>query len=140
MEFVDIHLRFNTNTQQLSPNTSTLASPVLTLDVAHPPRHPDVVEQDLLDAWQKVRSSPHLFVLKIVHGYGSSGTGGRTRETVRNWAFRQRSRFIAVIPGEEYDLFHEDTARLRKEIGAFSDADMDSPNPGITVIWVKEKT
>lgn len=116
-----------------------MASPLLTLDVAHPPRHPDQVEQELLDAWQRVRNSPGLYVLKVIHGHGSSGKGGSTRETVRNWAFRQRKRFVAVIPGEEYSLFHDETARMRKEVGAFPDPDLDVPNPGITIVWVKAK-
>ncbi len=114
-----------------------MASPLLLIDVAHPPRHPDIVEQELLDAWQKVRNSPDLCVLKIIHGHGSKGKGGSTKETVRNWAFRHRGKFVAVIPGEEYSLFQDDTARMRKEIGSLADPDVDVPNPGITVVWVK---
>jgi len=114
-----------------------MTSPLLTIDVAHPPRHPDQVEQDLLDAWQRVRNSSALHVLKIIHGHGSSGKGGTTRETVRNWAYRQRKNFVAVIPGEEYTLSNDDTARMRVEVGAFADPDLDFPNPGITVLWIK---
>ena len=116
-----------------------MSSPVLTIDVAHPPRHPDQVEQELLDAWQKIRNSPEFCVLKIIHGHGSGGKGGSTRDTVRNWAFRQKGKFLAIIPGEEYTLFHDDTARLRREVGAFPDPDLGSPNPGITIAWVKER-
>ena len=90
-----------------------------------------------MDAWQKVRNAPELCILKIIHGYGSSGKGGTTKDTVRNWVFRKRGRFLAVIPGEEYTLFHDDTARLRKELGAYSDPDVGSPNPGIMIVWVK---
>lgn len=115
-------------------------SPLLVIDVAHPPRHPDIVEQELMDAWQKVRNSPGLRVLKIIHGHGSKGKGGSTKETVRNWAFRQRGKFLAVIPGEEYSPFHDDTARLRFEIGALPDPDLGIPNPGITIIWVKSSS
>ncbi len=114
-----------------------MSSPLLTIDVAHPPRHPDQVEEELLDAWQQVRNSSVLAVLKVIHGHGSTGKGGTTRELVRNWAFRQKQKFIAVIPGEEYTLFHPDTAQLTKELGAFPDPDLGVPNPGITVIWVK---
>jgi hypothetical protein len=114
-----------------------MSSPVLTLDVAHPPRHPDVVEQELLDAWQKIRNSSGLCILKVIHGRGSTGKGGTTREFVRNWAYRQRGKFLAVIPGEEYSLFQDETVRLRKEVGAYPDPDLGSLNPGITVIWVK---
>lgn len=116
-----------------------MSSPVLTVDLAHPPRRPSLVEEELLDAWQKVRNSSDLFILKIIHGHGSSGKGGSTKELVRDWVFRLRHRFLAVIPGEEYDLAHDETARLRKEFGTFPDADLGNSNAGITIVWVKEK-
>jgi hypothetical protein len=115
-----------------------LHSPVFTLDVAHPPRHPEQVEQELLDAWQTVRNSPDLRVLKIIHGYGSSGKGGATKETVQNWVFRHRAKFLAVIKGEEFTLFNDETARLRRALGAYPDPDLGFPNPGITIVWVRE--
>jgi hypothetical protein len=117
-----------------------LASSLLTIDVAHPPRHPDRVEEELLDAWQRVRNSSDLCVLKIIHGHGSRGKGGSTKDVVRNWAFRQKGKFLATIPGEEYALLQEVTARLRQEVGSFPDPDLGSANPGITIIWVKKKT
>lgn len=117
-----------------------MPSPLLTIDVAHPARHPDQVEQELLDAWQTVRNSPSLCVLKIIHGRGSTGRGGTTKDVVRNWAFRQRGKFRAVIAGEQYTLPDEETARLRRDLGAFPDPDLGALNPGITVIWVKERT
>jgi hypothetical protein len=95
------------------------------------------VEEELMDAWLKIRNSPDLCILKIIHGHGSTGKGGTTREVVRNWAFRQRRKFLAVIAGEDYTLFNEDTARLRKETGAFPDPDLGTSNPGITIVWVK---
>jgi hypothetical protein len=115
-----------------------MSSPVLTVDVAHPPRHPDLVEQELLDAWQKVRNSSDLGILKIIHGYGRSGKGGSTRAFVRDWAFRHRHRFLAVIPGEEFALTHDATAQLRKEAGNFPDADLGNSNAGMTIVWVKK--
>jgi hypothetical protein len=114
-----------------------MAHPVHVIDVAHPPRHPDHVEEELMDAWLHVRGSSSLRILKVVNGYGSSGRGGSTREVVRNWAYRNRSRFVAVIPGEEYTLFHDATARLRKEVGDFPDPDLGTSNGGLTIIHVK---
>ncbi len=117
-----------------------MAAPLLVIDVAHPPRHPDQVEHELLDAWNKIRNSSELCVLKIIHGHGSKGKGGSTKNTVRNWAFRRRGRFLAVIPGEEYTPFHDETARMRTNVGAFPDPDLGTPNPGITIIWLREET
>jgi len=112
-------------------------SPMLTIDVAHPPRHPDVVEQDLLDAWSKVRNSSSLRILKIIHGHGSTGKGGSTKEVVRNWTFRNRNKFRAVIEGENYSMFDADVQEMREEVGQFGDSDLGNANLGITIVWVK---
>ncbi len=110
---------------------------MLTIDVAHPPRHPDVVEQDLLDAWSKVRNSSSLRILKIIHGHGSTGKGGSTKEVVRNWTFRNRNKFRAVIEGENYSMFDADVQEMREEVGQFGDSDLGNANLGITIVWVK---
>ena len=112
-------------------------SSLLTIDVAHPPRHPDVVEQQLTDAWSKIRNSSTLRVLKIVHGHGSTGKGGSTKDDVRNWAFRSRARLKAIIHGENYSVFDSDTQEMRDEVGTFSDPDLENANPGITILWIK---
>lgn len=114
-----------------------MLSPILTIDVAHPPRHPDVVEEDLLRAWSQVRNSSSLHILKIIHGYGSSGKGGATKELVRNWTFRQKSKFKAVIAGEEYSVYNAATQEVRSEVGNYADADLGAGNAGITIVWVK---
>lgn len=110
---------------------------VLTIDVAHPPRHPHAVEADLQDAWTTIRNSPTLRVLKVIHGHGSTGKGGTTRELVRNWLFTRRARWRAIVEGEHYTIFNRDVQRMRKELGTFPDADLGNLNPGITVVWVR---
>jgi hypothetical protein len=114
-----------------------VSSVLLTIDVAHPPRRPVEVERALLDAWETVRNSHSLRVLKIIHGYGSGGKGGTTRESVRNWAFRHRGRFRGIIYGEEYALDDSATQDLRREVGQYPDRDLTMANSGITIIWVK---
>ncbi len=112
-------------------------SPLLTIDVAHPPRPPGVVEQELLAAWTTVRNSSVLRVLKVIHGHGSTGKGGTTRDVVRNWAFAHRKHFKAVIAGEQYDLFNPDVQEMRLEVGQYHDPDLHQANPGITVMWIR---
>ena len=112
-------------------------SPVMTIDVAHPPLGAKALDAALLDAWGIVRNSSRLRILKIVHGYGSSGVGGTIRQEVRNWAFANRRRFKGIIEGEEYNLNQELTQALRMEVGNFYDSDLSAGNAGITVIWVK---
>lgn len=110
---------------------------IFSLDVAHPPLPPSRVEQILLDALLRVRNSPELRVLKVIHGYGSKGKGGATKELVRDWAFRQRKHFMAIIDGEVYSILHAATQQLRRVCGPIDDADLDKRNPGITILWVK---
>jgi hypothetical protein len=113
-----------------------MGSPILTIDVAHPPRKPDVVEQELLNAWSQVRNSSSYRILKIIHG-GSSTKRGVTRDVVRNWAFRTRSKFRNVINGEDYSVYQQGIQEMRKEVDSYSDPDLDSGNEGIIVVWVK---
>ena len=111
--------------------------PVLTIDVAHPPRRPDDVEDELLRALRQVLNTPDLRVLKIVHGYGSGGKGGATKSTVQNWLFRNKSKVEAVIPGEEYNLINKHVHALRNDVGQYVDSDLDAGNAGVTLVWVK---
>jgi hypothetical protein len=113
------------------------ASVVLTIDVAHPPRPAEVVEETLIESWSQVRNSASERLLKIIHGYGSSGIGGTTKELVTNWVFRRRDKFRAVISGESYDLYNPTVQELRKEIGDFADPDLGKSNPGITILWIR---
>jgi len=107
----------------------------LVIDVAHPPRPAEIVEDELLDAWQKARQQSQR-VIKIIHGHGSSGRGGSTKTVVRNWLFSHRSRFRGVVDGEKYDLLNPDVQGLRNELGDYSDPDLGNQNPGITIVWL----
>jgi len=114
-----------------------LVNYLLTLDVAHPARPPAHVETELHEALMRVRSGKPWRAIKVVHGYGSHGRGGATRDTVRDWAFRLRRHFRAVINGEDYDIFHDDTQEMRSECGQVDDSDLGAANSGITILWVK---
>ena len=76
-------------------------------------------------------------VLKIIHGYGSSGTGGKIRIEARQYLERLKKRreITTYIPGEKFSIFEEDTRsaffrcdELRK------DRDLDRHNNGVTFI------
>jgi hypothetical protein len=77
-----------------------------------------------------------LRVLKIIHGYGSGGSGGSTRTTVRNWLFR-RSGLLAVIEGERFTLLDQQSHRMLDETGLPADPDLGRENRGITIVWVR---
>lgn len=76
-------------------------------------------------------------VIKLIHGYGSSGTGGRLRIAVRRHLDGCRlNGFIAdYIEGEHFDIFD---ARTQKALQAYPelarDRDLQRHNNGITVV------
>ena len=108
-----------------------------TLDIAHPPLHGGVAERELDDALRMVRGSGNLRGLKIIHGYGKSGSGGVLKDVVLNWAYRNKRWIKSVIPGEQYSVHDRQTLEMRMHAGQISDPDLEAGNPGITIIWVK---
>jgi hypothetical protein len=112
-------------------------SPVLILDVAHPPRAGEILERELDDALAEIRRSSTLRILKIIHGYGSTGRGGSTKESVENWLYRRRRGLRAAISGEVYGRLDYSTQQMRSEAGQFADPDLDAVNRGVTLVWVK---
>ena len=79
----------------------------------------------------------HCAVLKLIHGYGSSGKGGKIRIAARERLdFLQRKRVIrGYIPGESFSIFDELTRsafsicpELRK------DRDLERHNNGVTFV------
>ncbi|MGA8728358.1 MAG: Smr/MutS family protein [Terracidiphilus sp.] len=76
-------------------------------------------------------------LLKIIHGYGSSGVGGRLREEV--WSaldrFKRNGLIADFIPGEDFRLSSEASWELikrHKEIK--EDRDLGRSNRGITIV------
>lgn len=110
---------------------------VRTLDIAHPPLKSDDVEQLLESELRSARVSKERYVLKVIHGYGSHERPGVLKEVVRNWTYRNRTKLLAVIPGEEYHMFDAKTIEMRKVCGQMFDSDLGASNPGITMIWIK---
>jgi len=80
-------------------------------------------------------------LIKIVHGYGSTGVGGKIRTAVRQ---RLKSKKVAgnikdFIPGEAFSMFDPATqkalALYHKELTG--DRDYNRSNDGITVVILK---
>ncbi|MPL95165.1 hypothetical protein SDC9_41332 [bioreactor metagenome] len=81
-----------------------------------------------------------ISVLKIIHGYGSSGTGGRIRLEARKYLARLKytGEIITFIPGEEFSIFSEDTrAAFLRCHDLRQDRDLDRHNNGVTFIILK---
>jgi hypothetical protein len=108
-----------------------------TIDIAHPPLPANKAEEVLDDMLREVKNSQRFRAFKIVHGKGKTGTVGVMKQVVQVWAYNNRKRILAAIPGEDYGLFESNTQHMRKECGQIADGDLDSANSGMTIIWVK---
>jgi hypothetical protein len=79
-------------------------------------------------------------VLKVIHGYGSSGKGGTLCIGLRK-SFRLRKEEGVIkdfIPGEAFSIFREPTQALLEAVPALrGDPDLDAINEGVTILWLK---
>ncbi len=76
-------------------------------------------------------------VLKIIHGYGSAGRGGRIKDEVHRTlrAYRQTRRIKRFLPGEDYSERGEDSRALRRLCPELEKhVRSDSRNPGISFV------
>jgi hypothetical protein len=78
-----------------------------------------------------------VFALKLIHGYGSSGTGGDIRITVqkRLQELRGDGLIRGVIFGEEWSISNEIAWNLTKDHPEVkSDRDLGKKNLGISIV------
>jgi hypothetical protein len=79
-------------------------------------------------------------VLKVIHGYGSSGKGGTLNHGLRkSFALRKKEGVIRdFIPGESFDIFNAAVLQLLELAPALrGDPDLGQANLGITIVWLK---
>jgi hypothetical protein len=76
-------------------------------------------------------------VLKVIHGYGSSGTGGVLCAGIRK-SLRLRvkeGKALIVIPGERFSSDAVETRELLKKHPTLRrDPDLNRANPGVTIV------
>jgi len=75
--------------------------------------------------------------VKIVHGYGSTGSGGKIRTRAREYLADQKKkgRIKDYIPGEDFSIFHEGTRRAFQRCPALrQDRDLERHNNGMTIV------
>ncbi len=76
-------------------------------------------------------------VLKIIHGYGSSGTGGRIRTESRKYLTKLKTKgeIQDYIQGENFSIFEEATRQAFIRCDDLrQDRDLDRHNNGVTFI------
>jgi len=79
-------------------------------------------------------------VLKIIHGYGSTGKGGKLGVGLRkSFALRKKEKVITdFIPGEDFSIFDDATLTLLQAVPQLrGDSDLDAMNEGVTFLWLK---
>jgi hypothetical protein len=79
-------------------------------------------------------------VLKIIHGYGSSGKGGALCVGLRK-SFRLRKKEGVIkdfVAGEDFSLFNATTLAMLEAVPEFrGDPDLNATNEGVTILWLK---
>ncbi|MDR0287961.1 MAG: Smr/MutS family protein [Clostridiales bacterium] len=81
--------------------------------------------------------SSGIAAIKIIHGYGSTGKGGKIRIAARQYLESQKSKNLIrdYIAGEDFSIFNEATRRAFLLCdGLRCDHDLDHYNNGITII------
>ncbi|MCD8342386.1 MAG: Smr/MutS family protein [Clostridiales bacterium] len=75
--------------------------------------------------------------VKLIHGYGSSGRGGKIRVAVRRElsARQARGQIVGFVPGERFSIFEEETRQALQRCDALrSDRDLERYNNGVTFV------
>ena len=87
----------------------------------------------------EVEAARHLGTpaMKLIHGYGSSGRGGRLRTACRTWLRQQE---LCFLPGEEFTIFNEEARRWMAVCPRLrQDRDLDAENRGVTFVLLKNR-
>jgi len=78
-------------------------------------------------------------VVRLIHGYGSTGRGGKIRDAVRRELGRKLARceVKAVVPGENYSSTTNSGRDLLSRFKELKNTERsDSSNPGLTIIEI----
>jgi len=79
-------------------------------------------------------------VLKVIHGYGSSGKGGALCVGLRkSFGLRKKEGVIKdAIAGEDFSIFNEAVLDLLEAVPELrGDPDLGATNEGVTILWLK---
>ncbi len=93
----------------------------------------------LIDAIEQARKDGTR-ALKVIHGYGSSGVGGKIRDGVRKSLSlrRKEGKIVMYVPGEKWSALETGTQELLELYTEIRrDTDLGRGNEGITIVLVK---
>ena len=75
--------------------------------------------------------------VKLIHGYGSTGAGGKIRTRTRKYLEEQKKagKIRDFIPGEDFSIFHEGTRLAFTRCPELrQDRDLERHNNGMTIV------
>ena len=75
--------------------------------------------------------------VKLIHGYGSSGVGGKLKIGVRQFLCtkKRQNKIQTFVAGEEWDIFDEESRRVLADCPDLAKyRDLGRGNPGITMV------
>jgi len=78
-----------------------------------------------------------IVVLKIIHGYGSSGTGGKIRQEARAYLARQvrAGKLKLLVEGERFSIFDAGSRALLEACGELRrERDLEGHNNGVSFV------
>ena len=79
-------------------------------------------------------------VLKVIHGWGSSGKGGKLCHGLRkSFALRKKEGIIKdYSAGEDFSIFNQAVLALLEVAPELrGDPDLNQANEGITIVWLR---
>ena len=79
-------------------------------------------------------------VLKVIHGYGSSGKGGALCVGLRkSFGLRKKEGVIKdFIAGEDFTIFTDTVLALLEAVPELRvDPDLGATNEGVTIVWLR---
>ena len=114
-----------------------MAATVINLETGHPK-----VESALMKLRLELSTLHRIGIktVKIIHGYGSTGTGGTIRLAARQYLLEQskNDKIKAFCPGESFGPFENAGRQIIALAPAFrQDPDWGRQNDGITVVVLR---
>jgi hypothetical protein len=79
-------------------------------------------------------------VLKVIHGYGSSGKGGALCIGLRrSFGLRKKEGVMKdFVTGEDFSIFNDKVLDLLEAVPELrGDPDLGATNEGVTILWLK---
>lgn len=109
---------------------------ILTLNIKSDMPTVDEARRRLLTELQRAKARG-VKAIKLIHGYGSTGVGGKLRDALRSSLSRRRKEGLiqSWVAGEKWDPFDPVAQGILEacpELGR--DADIGQGNPGVTII------